>query len=76
MVKPRTLERTVGFDPHLVDHVVSLSKTNLLIKSTGNTQKTVALTRHEKMFTVTFSKNETKQIQKQRLRTLRRPNAA
>ena len=30
-----------GFDPHAVRRVVSLSKTNLLIKGTGNTQEAV-----------------------------------
>ena len=33
--------RGQGLDPHVVRHVVSLSKTNLLLKGTGNTQEAV-----------------------------------
>ena len=34
-------------DPHSGSRVVSLSKTNLLPKSTGNTQEAVAPSRHD-----------------------------
>ena len=39
--------RGQGLDPHPGRHVVSLSKTHLLPKSTGNTQETVAASRHD-----------------------------
>ena len=36
-----------GLDPHSGRRVVSLSKTDLLLKSTGNTQEAVASSRHD-----------------------------
>ena len=36
-----------GLDPHAVRRVVSLSKSNLLLKGTGNTKEAVALYRHD-----------------------------
>ena len=49
MVEGRTPEREVGgFDPHSGLRVVSLSKIHYLQKSTGNTQKAVAPSRHDR----------------------------
>ena len=39
--------RGPGFDPHSGRHVLSLRKTHLLPKSTGNTQEAVASSRHD-----------------------------
>ena len=47
-----------GFDPHSGRRVVSLSKTHLLSKSTGNKYPGSDMT--EKLLTGTLSKNETK----------------
>ena len=47
MVERDSGARGRGFNPHSGRHVVSLSKTHLPPKSTGNTQEAVAPSRHD-----------------------------